>query len=117
MLILSASEGSGEEIQSCWDLCDPQLVAKQATVAPDAVAIVADDQVFSYREINRRANRPVHYLQALGMRSKEFGTVLKVCMNRFRRLISRGYRCSGEIRRPDRIFYKRHTGMSYVDLP
>ncbi len=49
------------------DLCVPQLVAKQAATAPDAVALVAGDQVLSYRELNRRANQLAHYLQALGV--------------------------------------------------
>ncbi len=49
------------------DLCVPQLVAKQAAATPDAVALVAGDQILSYRELNRRANQLAHYLQALGV--------------------------------------------------
>ena len=49
------------------DLCIPQLVAKQAAATPDAVALVAGDQVLSYRELNRRANQLAHYLRALGV--------------------------------------------------
>src|SRR5437588_9978799 len=48
------------------DACVPQLVARQATATPDAAALVASDRTLSYRELNRRANRLAHYLQALG---------------------------------------------------
>jgi len=50
------------------DACIPQLVAMQATSTPDAVALVAGDQILSYRELNQRANQLAHYLQALGVR-------------------------------------------------
>lgn len=49
------------------DACVPQLVAMQAVTTPEAVALVADDQHLSYRELNRRANQLAHYLQALGV--------------------------------------------------
>lgn len=49
------------------NLCVPQLVAKQASAAPDAVALVAGDQELSYKELNRRANQLAHYLQTLGV--------------------------------------------------
>src|SRR5258708_2955886 len=38
------------------DACIPQLVAMQAAATPDAVALVAGDQILSYRELNQRAN-------------------------------------------------------------
>src|SRR5947209_953248 len=50
------------------DICVSQLVAMQAAARPEAVALVAGDQVLSYRELNRRANQLAHYLQALGVR-------------------------------------------------
>ena len=50
------------------DACIPQLVAMQAAATPDAVALVAGDQILSYRELNQRANQLAHYLQALGVR-------------------------------------------------
>lgn len=51
------------------DACVPELVAAQAAMTPDAVALVADDQVITYRELNRRANQIAHYLQGLGVRA------------------------------------------------
>src|SRR5207247_2494221 len=47
--------------------CVPQLVAMQATATPEAVAVVAGDQVLNYRELNRRANQLAHFLQTLGV--------------------------------------------------
>ncbi len=49
------------------DTCVPQIVAAQAATTPDAVALVANDQVLSYRELNCRANQLAHYLQTLGV--------------------------------------------------
>ncbi len=46
----------------------PQLVAMQAATTPEAVALVADDQVLSYRALNRRAKQLAHYQQALVVR-------------------------------------------------
>ncbi|MCP4657353.1 MAG: amino acid adenylation domain-containing protein, partial [bacterium] len=39
----------------------------QVKRSPEAVAVVCDDQRLSYRELNHRANRLAHYLQALGV--------------------------------------------------
>jgi amino acid adenylation domain-containing protein len=50
------------------DACVPQLIAQQAANAPDAVALIDGDRMLSYRELNRRANRLAHSLQARGVR-------------------------------------------------
>jgi amino acid adenylation domain-containing protein/FkbM family methyltransferase len=47
----------------------PQLVARQASATPDAIALVSVDRTFSYEELNRRANQLAHYLQKLGVRA------------------------------------------------
>src|SRR5262249_5171157 len=39
------------------DVCVPHLVATQAAITPDAVALVAAGQALNYRELNRRANQ------------------------------------------------------------
>jgi amino acid adenylation domain-containing protein len=49
------------------DACVQQLVAVQAAVVPGATAIVAGGRELSYRELNRRANRLAHHLQACGV--------------------------------------------------
>ena len=45
----------------------PQLVAQQAAATPDGVALICDERVMSYSELNRRANQLAHYLKALGV--------------------------------------------------
>lgn len=49
------------------DACIQQLVAKQAATRPDAIALVIDNAVLSYRELNQRANQLAHHLQTLGV--------------------------------------------------
>ncbi|MBV9788527.1 MAG: amino acid adenylation domain-containing protein, partial [Chloroflexi bacterium] len=44
-----------------------QLVAAQAHAAPDAPAVIGQHQQLSYADLNRRANRVAHLLQALGV--------------------------------------------------
>jgi amino acid adenylation domain-containing protein len=49
------------------DACVPQLVALQARLRPDTVALVDGDQRLSYRELNLRANRLAHHLRTLNV--------------------------------------------------
>src|SRR5215216_139913 len=49
------------------DSCVHQLFEKQAEQTPDAVAVVFEDNVLSYGELNRRANQLGHYLRELGV--------------------------------------------------
>lgn len=59
--------------------CVPELVAAQAAATPDAVALVANSQVLSYGELNRRANQLAHYLRALGVMPD---VLVGCCINR-----------------------------------
>ena len=61
------------------DACVQQLIARQATATPDAVALVAHGQTLCYRELNRRSNQLAHYLQALGVGPN---TLVGVCIER-----------------------------------
>ncbi len=50
------------------DRCLHELFEEQVERMPDALALVSDLGELTYRELNRRANRIAHYLQALGVR-------------------------------------------------
>ena len=49
------------------DFCIPQLVARQASATPEAIALIADHQMLTYKEINQQANQLAHCLQRLGV--------------------------------------------------
>ncbi|HEU4562948.1 MAG TPA: non-ribosomal peptide synthase/polyketide synthase, partial [Longimicrobium sp.] len=49
------------------DVCIHELFEEQAGRAPNAVAVVFEDQRLTYAELNRRANRLAHELQARGV--------------------------------------------------
>ena len=61
------------------DACVPQLVAAQAAITPDAIAVVAGKQVLSYGELNQRANQLAHYLQILDVGPN---VLVGLCMER-----------------------------------
>ncbi|WP_219847638.1 non-ribosomal peptide synthase/polyketide synthase [Photorhabdus hindustanensis] len=48
-------------------LCIHQLFEQQVEQTPDAIALVYEEQTFSYAELNIRANRLAHQLIALGV--------------------------------------------------
>ncbi|HWO67117.1 MAG TPA: amino acid adenylation domain-containing protein, partial [Umezawaea sp.] len=49
----------------------PELFADQARRTPDATAVVADDVVLTYAELDARANRLAHRLVDLGVRAED----------------------------------------------
>nr|WP_163500586.1 non-ribosomal peptide synthetase [Halomonas socia] len=44
-----------------------QLIERQASAAPESTALIFDDQLLSYAELNVRANQLAHYLIGLGV--------------------------------------------------
>ncbi|PRC06965.1 non-ribosomal peptide synthetase, partial [Pseudomonas poae] len=52
------------------------LFEAQAEANPDAVAVVQGEQVLSYGELNRRANRLAHHLLGLGLRPADHVAIL-----------------------------------------
>src|SRR5262245_24759680 len=61
------------------DACVQELVALRAASAPDAAALVADNRVLTYRELNQLANQLAHHLRALGVGPDQ---LVAVCMER-----------------------------------
>lgn len=49
------------------DLCLQQIVETQASLHPEAPAVVQGKEEISYRELNERANQLAHYLRAHGV--------------------------------------------------
>jgi non-ribosomal peptide synthetase component F len=47
--------------------CVADLVAQQAAAKPSAVAVCAGNEVLSYADLDRRANRLAHYLRPMGV--------------------------------------------------
>ncbi|KAK3817436.1 MAG: Non-ribosomal peptide synthetase module [Benniella sp.] len=60
-------------------LCIHQLFEHRVDMAPDATAIVYENQSLTYRELNCRANRLAHYLFGLGVRPD---TRIAICVER-----------------------------------
>ncbi|SFX77609.1 non-ribosomal peptide synthetase [Streptomyces atratus] len=61
----------------------PELVARQARLTPDALAVESAGGGLTYRELDRAANRLAHELRARGVRRDE---VVAVCLPRRPRL-------------------------------
>jgi len=61
------------------DLLVPQLVNVRARETPNAPAVIADGQVISYQNLQRRANQLAHYLRTIGSDSK---TLVGICLPR-----------------------------------
>ncbi|MDB9429192.1 amino acid adenylation domain-containing protein [Microcystis aeruginosa CS-555/01A07] len=57
-------EGGGQ-------LCVHRLFENQVKRTPEAIAVMFEDQLISYQELNRQANQLAHYLSNLGIKSGE----------------------------------------------
>src|SRR5437868_7892897 len=55
--------------RTAWrrDRCLHELIAEQAARTPDATALLFQDEILSYGELERRANRLAHHLRARGV--------------------------------------------------
>jgi amino acid adenylation domain-containing protein len=61
------------------DACVHHLIGSQAASAPDAIAVVSGNDLLSYRDLERHANRLAHRLRAAGA---DTGTVVGVGLER-----------------------------------
>ncbi|BAZ14320.1 amino acid adenylation domain-containing protein [Calothrix sp. NIES-4071] len=60
-------EWNDTQVDYPQDKCIHQLFEEQVEQAPDAVAVVFENEQLTYRELNNRANQLAHYLQTLGV--------------------------------------------------
>ncbi|KAF9173544.1 hypothetical protein BGX20_002851 [Mortierella sp. AD010] len=60
-------------------LCIHQLFEKQVEQSPDAIAIVYEDQLLTYRELNTRSNSLAHHLISLGVKPDSLAAI---CVSR-----------------------------------
>ena len=63
-------EWNHTETEYPTDKCIHQLFEAQVEQTPDAVAVVFEDAVLTYHELNSRANQLAQYLQTLGVESE-----------------------------------------------
>ncbi|TCP59054.1 amino acid adenylation domain-containing protein [Tumebacillus sp. BK434] len=61
-----------------------QRFEEQASRTPDAEAVVSGDARLTYRELNERANRLAHYLQAQGVTTD---TLVAICVERTEQMV------------------------------
>ena len=54
------------------DKCIHQLFEAMVEQTPDAVAVVFEDSVLTYRQLNSQANQLAHHLQALGVLAQKY---------------------------------------------
>lgn len=69
-------EWAQNELPYDRDTCVHQLIAKQAELSPDSVAIEFEDTQLTYRELNQRANKLAHYLVSQGVSQNKLVAVL-----------------------------------------
>ena len=60
-------EWNDTQAEYSHDKCIHQLFEEQVQRTPDAVAVVFEDEHFTYHELNCRANQLAHYLKSLGV--------------------------------------------------
>ncbi|HUQ57173.1 non-ribosomal peptide synthetase [Lentzea sp.] len=80
-LLVEASATEQEPV----DLCVQQEFERRVALAPDAVALTADDHVATYAGLNQRVNQLAHRLTGLGVGPE---TVVAICLERSPELVT-----------------------------
>ena len=65
--------------QNIPQVCVHELFEQQASLHPDAIALVFEDRQLTYRELNERANQVAHYLRKRGVGPE---VLVGVCLER-----------------------------------
>ena len=81
-LLAAADGGAGEPLA---DDCLHRLFERQARATPDATALVSDEERWTYRQLDRHANRLAHHLRDLGVGPE---VTVALCMSRTPRRIA-----------------------------
>ncbi len=68
---LLLEEWNATEVEYPEELCIHELFEEQVSRAPEATALVHEEQSLSYEELNRQANQLAHYLISLGVKPDE----------------------------------------------
>ncbi|MCU0532553.1 MAG: amino acid adenylation domain-containing protein [Hydrococcus sp. Prado102] len=77
-------EWNDTEAEYPQDKCIHELFEERVEKAPDAIALVFEDQYLTYRELDNRANQLARYLQQLGVRAEvPVGIYLKRSLEMF----------------------------------
>ncbi|MFM6311854.1 MAG: AMP-binding protein, partial [Dolichospermum sp.] len=66
------------------DKCIHQLFEEQVKLYPDNIALVDENQQFTYQQLNSQANQLAHYLQNLGVKPED---LVGICLERSSELI------------------------------
>src|SRR6266403_269243 len=61
------------------DICIHHLFEAQVDRTPEAIALCYEDQQFTYRQLNKRANQLAHYLRGLGVQAE---VLVGLCVER-----------------------------------
>lgn len=75
----STGSGSGHIGVSGGTLCVPDLVKRNATITPDALAVSAGSDRLTYQELDHRSNQITNYLRTLGVGP---GSIVGLCLER-----------------------------------
>jgi amino acid adenylation domain-containing protein/non-ribosomal peptide synthase protein (TIGR01720 family) len=73
------AEWNDTEREYPQEVCIHELFAEQARRTPEAIAVVAEDEQVSYRELDQRANQVANQLQTLGAGPE---VVVGICVER-----------------------------------
>lgn len=77
--VLLLANAEGPQLEYPRDVCVHNLIERQTSVTPDAVAVVCRGDQITYRELDRRANRFANYLRSLGVGPE---VMVGLCMER-----------------------------------
>lgn len=76
LLLVEWNQTQKDESQ---ELCLHQLIAQQAEVTPEKIAVSFEGQTLTYKELHQRSNQLAHYLQQRGVKPDD---LVGICVDR-----------------------------------